>query len=346
MSIWCEISKKELNDNLNKIKKITNKKIVSVVKGNAYGLGLKEVAKLIEDNTDIYGVSSIVEADAIDTTKDILIMTPVCEIPKKPKSNYIYTIDSVEDISKFNKNEKYRVHIYVDTGMNRLGVTKKQVDFLVDVMEKNLKNIVIEGVYTHLHKATDTEQSKKQIDVLREIYEKHKNRIPNFHCLNSKGIVVKSLREYADFTNMARAGNALYGYDGASVGLNRVFKIKAKVVKRYIVREKGKIGYGAKEKVNAGTVVGVLNCGSIDKIGFSRNIKTGLIKDCLKTVKSNIVKTTNIYYNGNPIYQLCSPNMNCVLLDITNFSEIKEDSIVDLNISSIQIDSSIEKRYI
>lgn len=346
MSIWCEVSKKELNDNLNKIKEVTNKKIVSVVKGNAYGLGLKEVAKLIEDNTDIYGVSSLAEADAIDTDKDILIMTPVCEIPEKPKSNYIYTIDSTEDISKFNKNEKYRVHIYVNTGMNRLGVTEKEVDFLVDVIETDLKNVTIEGVYTHLHKATDTDQSKKQIDVLRRIYEKYNDIIPNFHCLNSKGIVVKALREYADFTNMARAGNALYGYDGASIGLKRVFKIKAKVVKRYIIKEKGKIGYGAKESVKAGTVVGVLNCGSIDKIGFSRNIKTGIVKDCLKTVKSNIAKNTNVYYERKPVYQLCSPNMNCVLLDITNISEIKEGSVVDLNISSIQIDSSIEKRYI
>lgn len=346
MSIWCEISKKELNENLNQIKKVTNKKIVSVVKGNAYGLGITEISKIIEGNTDMYGVSSIDEADAINTTKDILIMTPVCEIPSKPKANYIYTIDSLEDIAKFNKKEQYRVHIYVNTGMNRLGVTENDVDFIMDVVNTDLKNVKVEGIYTHLHKANDIEQSKKQIDVLRRIYEKYKDMVDNFHCLNSRGIVVKSLREYADFTNVARAGNALYGYDGASIGLKRVFKIKARVIKRYTVKEKGKIGYGAKETVQAGTVVGVLNCGSINKVGFSRNIKTNLVKDCLKTVKSTLTKEVVAYYNNKGLYQLCSPNMNCVLLDITNSSDIKENSVVDLKISSIQVDSSLKKKYI
>lgn len=345
ISIWCEISKSKLINNLEIIKSTTNKKIISVVKGDAYGLGISGVSDIIDETTDMFGVSSLAEANKIDTKKDILIMTPVCDIPDKPKSNHIYTIDSIYDLVKFNSKENYRVHIYVDTGMNRLGFKVEDIDDFIDNINKNHKNISIEGMYTHLHKATDILCSKQQIDVLRKLYEKYKNDIDNFHCLNSRGISNKELREYADFTNIARAGNALYGYDGSNIGLNKVFQVKARVIKKYMIKEDGQIGYGAKSSARKGTVVGVIPCGTIDKIGYIRKTATNIIKDCLKVIRDSVKKTTYIYYKGKPVYELCAPNMNCTLVDITKLSQ-KEDIILDLNISSIQLNSDVEKKYI
>lgn len=345
MDIWCEVSKEKLVNNLKQIKNVTQKKVVSVVKGNAYGLGLKEVTKILEPEVDIYGVSSLEEADLIDTNKDILIMTPVCEIPTEPKSNYIYTIDNINDLNKFSLNKKYRVHIYLDTGMNRLGILPESIDDLILNITNNYKNIVLEGIYTHLHKANDIEYSKKQIDVLRNIYEKHKKYIKNVHCLNSRGLSNSVLRNYAEFTNLVRAGNALYGYDGKNIGLEKVFQVKARVIKTYTVAKDGYIGYGAKYKVKKDTVVGLFHCGSIEKLGFSRNIKTNILKDCLKTIKNNLHKTSYMNFNGKAIYELCSPNMNCVLVDLTNIP-LEEDMYLNLNVSSIQLDSSVQKIYI
>ena len=182
------------------------------------------MVEIIDDNVDIYGVSSLEEADLINTKKDILIMTPVCEIPKIPKKNYIYTIDSITDMEKFSMDKEYRVHIYIDTGMNRLGISPDLVNDFISNIIKNYKNIHIEGIYTHLHKAADINYSKKQIDVLKTIYEKNKQHIKNVHCLNSRGLSTPELRSYADFTNIVRAGNALYGYDGKIIGLEKYFK--------------------------------------------------------------------------------------------------------------------------
>lgn len=345
MDIWCDVSKEKLINNLQTIKNVTQKQVISVVKGNAYGLGITEVSSIIEKEVDIYGVSSLEEADLINTKKDILIMTPVCTIPKIPKKNYIYTIDNISDIDKFLSTQDYRVHIYIDTGMNRLGIAPDRAnDFITDIIE-NHTNIHIEGIYTHLHKATDTNYSKKQIDILRNIYEQHKEHIKYVHCLNSRGLSTTELRNYADFTNIVRAGNALYGYDGKSIGLEKVFQVKAKVTKIYTVKQDGEIGYGAKVKVKSGTIVGLLHCGSIDKIGFSRNIKTNLIKDCLKVVRDNFKQPCSMSYKGHNVYELCSPNMNCVMIDLTNIP-IEKDMNIDLHISSIQLDSSVHKNYI
>ena len=345
MAIWCEVSKEKLLKYLKTMKDVTQKKVISVVKGNAYGLGITEIASIIEKDVDMYGVSSLEEADLIETEKDILIMTPVCEIPKIPKKNYIYTIDSISDVEKFSINKEYRVHIYIDTGMNRLGISPELANDFISNIIQNHKNIHIEGIYTHLHKAADVDYSKKQIDILRNIYEKNKQYIKDVHCLNSRGLSTDELRNYASFTNIVRAGNALYGYDGKSIGLEKVFQVKAKVTKIYTIEKDGDIGYGAKVKVKSGTIVGLLHCGSIDKIGFSRNIKTNLIKDCLKVARDNFKQPCTMTYNGYNIYELCSPNMNCVMIDLTNIP-LEQEMHININISSIQLDSSVNKVYI
>lgn len=345
MDIWCEVSKEKLIKNLKTIKNTTQKKVVSVVKGNAYGLGITEVSSIIEKDVDMFGVSSLEEADLINTKKDILIMTPVCEIPKIPKKNYIYTIDSISDIEKFSSDKEYRVHIYIDTGMNRLGISPDKANDFISSIIKSHRNIHIEGIYTHLHKAADIDYSKKQIDILRSIYEKNKKHIKYVHCLNSRGLSTAELRQYADFTNIVRAGNALYGYDGKSIGTEKVFQVKAKVVKTYKVKKDGYIGYGAKAKVKSDTVVGLLHCGSIEKIGFGRNIKTNLVKDCLKVARDTFKQPCVMSYNGRNIYELCSPNMNCVMIDLTNIP-LEKEMYINLNISSIQLDSSVNKIYI
>ena len=347
MNMWCEVYVNTLNENLKKVKTLSNKSVISVVKGNAYGLGISEVSKIIENDTEIFGVSTLEEANMITSNKDILIMTPVCEIPMKPKVNHIYTIDSLNDLKLFNSSEKYRVHIYLDTGMNRLGIKSKDVDKLItDIREKH-NNINIEGIYTHLNDTINVEKTKKQISILKEVYDKYKDEIKWVHCLNSKGLLNKELRECTSFTNLVRAGNVLYGYIGENNGFKKAFQVRAKVVKRYTVKENGNIGYGSKFKIKKGTVVGVLPCGSIDKIGFKRDGKPDIIKDCLRTIKNSIKRRSYIDFKGRKLYELCEPNMNCTLIDITNINvNDNEEIIVNLNLSPIQADSCIKKQYI
>lgn len=345
MDFWCEIYKDKLLENIQKIKKIDNKKIMAVVKANAYGLGLNKIVSIIEDKVDFFVVQTMEEARKIDTKKEVLILSPICEIDDTLGDNFIFTIDSEEDLKKFNHTRKYKVHIYVNTGMNRSGIEPHDFDNIFNKISTKYPNITVDGVYTHLHNCSDIGCTKKQIKLFKSTIENYIDKIPNIHCLNSKAFLNKDIREEADFTNMIRIGNLLYGYDGVSMGFQKVFNIKAKVKKTYKINNSGYIGYGNKFKVKKNTTVGVIPCGIIDKIGYTRDIKNSLIIDFLKFIKHKIIKTPFAYYNEKPINLLCTPNMGCTLVDLSKIKEDKE-IILNINTNSIQVDSSIHKIYI
>lgn len=345
MDFWCEVNKTAIKDNITKIKSLSGKKIISVVKGNSYGLDIVSMSGLIEKETDIFGVSTVEEANLINSDKDILIMTPVCKIPKEPKLNHIYTIDDVNDLKLFDKSKYYRVHIYLDSGMNRLGIKNNELDSLISDIKHNHINIKVEGIYTHLHNTQNVEESKKQILMLKEVFDKYSSEIENFHCLNSKGLLNKELLNLASFTNLVRTGNLIYGFIGESQGFKKAFSIKAKVIKKFEIEEDGYIGYLSKSKVKKGTVVGVIPIGTIDKIGFKRDTQDNLFIDLMRFVKSKVNKRTYISFDGRAIKELCEPNMNCILVDITQIKNEK-NIVVDLNLSPIQASSSLKKVYV
>lgn len=345
MNLWCEVDKSTLKQNILQLKRRTNKKVISVVKANAYGLGIIDICNIIKDDTDMFGVSTLEEANLVPKDKDVLIMTPICEIPQKPKINQIYTVDSLDNLSHFNKNEMYRVHLYIDSGMNRLGIKDCDLDDLIFNINTLYPNIKIEGIYTHLHNTKNIAKTKEQILLLQSFYIKYKDSIKWFHCLNSNGVLNDELLKLADFTNIVRTGNLIYGFVGNKSGFKKAFKIKARVTKKYVITENGFIGYNAKDKVKKGTIVGVLPIGSIDKIGLKKDTKNDFLLDLARLVKSNIHKRCYISYDGQNIRELCSPNMNCTLIDISNI-DTTLDIIVELNLSPILSDSSIPKLYI
>lgn len=341
MNFWCEIYKDKILQNIKKIKTLSNKKIMAVVKGNAYGLGVDQIVDIIEDEIDYYAVSSLKEAKEIKTKKEILILSPISEIESDSQDNFIYTIDNESQLSKIDKDKKYKIHIYINTGMNRLGIEPKNLDNLIDDIYKKYNNIVIDGIYTHLSNASDLEYTKKQVMLFKSTVEKYISIIPNIHCLNSKGFLSKEIRDITSFTTIVRAGNLLYGYDGLSFGFEKVFKVKAKVIKSYITQNDGYIGYSGKFTVKKDTLVGVLPCGTVDKIGYSKDIKESFLKGLLKYIRNNFKQKRIFYYKGKPLKLLCTPNMNCSLVDVSNIPE--EDIVVDVNISSILLDSSVKK---
>ncbi|WMJ80245.1 alanine racemase [Clostridium sp. MB40-C1] len=343
MNLWCDIDKNLLNENIKRIKELTNKPLISVVKSNGYGLGIKNVSKAIEENIDVFAVASLEEAKALDTNKDILIMTPVCTLSEIHRNNYIYTVDSTNDIDLFNGDITYRVHIYIDTGMNRLGLSYSEVYKIIKKIKEEKNNIIIEGIYTHLHNTNNIKKTMRQIDILKELYNSMPE-IKHWHCLNSKGILIEKLREYASWTTMVRAGNILYGYDGISHGFKKVFNIKAKVVKEYFIKENGYIGYGSKFKIKKGTRVGIIECGIINKFGCTLEIKNSFIINILKAIKKSFKPHNNVFYNKIALELLCTPNMNCSIISLDKIGyEIRNNIVVEIPISPILLDSSIPR---
>ena len=177
-STYAVINLSNLKKNYINIKrKVKDVKIMAVVKADAYGHGMKEVVKslnsLNEKRPDYYAVAipdEAVELRKLRIKQPILVFEPFIkdEVDLIFKYNLTATVFENSHLSlishaqnNFNKKNKKkvkaRVHIKVDTGMNRLGVRYNEAYNFIAKLSKN-KNFIIDGVYTHF--ATSDEKDK------------------------------------------------------------------------------------------------------------------------------------------------------------------------------------------
>ena len=165
------INKEDLKHNIRKIKEIAKKtnnldnqdsvKIIAVVKGNGYGLGLIQYSKLLIDNgIDFLAVSTVEEAIKLREFKiqaKILMLSSTAikkEVELLVDNDIIITIGSKEALEvaeevALKKNIKIKAHLKIDTGFGRYGFIYNEKQKLVEIL-KNIKNIEIEGTFSHL----------------------------------------------------------------------------------------------------------------------------------------------------------------------------------------------------
>jgi len=170
-STLIEISIKQFLSNIKNIKQKLSKKtkIMLVVKADAYGHGAIELAKAAQKtNIDYFAVAWLSEAIELRkngiNTPILLLSEPInnCneEVIKHKITQTIYTKKFADQLNKNaeEKNEKVTIHIKIDTGMSRLGCPSEQAIDLIHHI-KSLKNIVLEGIYTHFSSANQTKSS-------------------------------------------------------------------------------------------------------------------------------------------------------------------------------------------
>ncbi|HBN28533.1 MAG TPA: alanine racemase, partial [Clostridiaceae bacterium] len=101
-NFYLEVNLDNINYNINKIKEKTSKKIMAVVKADAYGLGIEKVTEFLSDKVDAFAVINMEEALKVKSEKDVLILTP--ELSREDieliKDNFIITIDNEELLKK------------------------------------------------------------------------------------------------------------------------------------------------------------------------------------------------------------------------------------------------------
>ncbi|MBU4362646.1 alanine racemase [bacterium] len=201
-STWIEIDLDAIAQNVRNIKKLIGEKkeLMAVVKGNGYGHDILEISSLVLKN----GATRLAVArleEGIFLRKagiavPILVLGLTLEQQVELLVSYNITpavckYETMEKLSKFavKEDKTVKVHIKVDTGMGRIGIFPNHVlNFIKKV--KALKNIEIEGIFTHFSVADEKDktytevQFKKFIEVLT-ILEKEGIRIPVKHVGNS-----------------------------------------------------------------------------------------------------------------------------------------------------------------
>ncbi|WP_418185937.1 alanine racemase [Aliarcobacter vitoriensis] len=244
------LNKNNLFDNLDVISKKagSKQKVAVVLKDNAYGHGLVEIGTLAKE----FGIKKAVVRTIDDAIKIEKLFDYILILAEKSfhtySHNFHIALNSLEDIDKLPQNSN--IHIKVDTGMHRNGIS-------IDELEKaflglSKKNINITGVFTH-HKAadeltTDFFWQKENFSLVKNsvknICEKLLLPIPAFHSCNSAALF-RTENFDEDFT---RVGTAIYGYlDNAGVfefpKLKPVMSLWASKLSTRILKKGQSIGY-------------------------------------------------------------------------------------------------------
>ena len=326
-----KVSRDNLLQNFNYVAALDKKvKIAPVVKSNGYGHGIINVAKILDPkNTPYFCVDSLFEAYQLQKAK---VKTPVLVIgytnpenlkfKKLPFSFAVFDLETVKVLNKFQPN--CGVHIFVDTGMRREGVTIEELpNFLNNILK--LPNVKIEGLMSHLASSKSRTDPLflaqiKQFKKAKEIFKKIKVHPKWFHIGATGSLVNPETRPIiAGVSNLARAGLALYGFSSSTFdeNLKPALSLTSKIVQIKKVSKGEKLGYEGTFTAKKDTLVGVLPIGYYDGVDRRLSNKGIFLVDniecpvlgrvCmniniinLKLVPNPKVGQEVIVYSGNP----------------------------------------------
>jgi alanine racemase len=164
---WAEVDLGALRENLAWLRYRVGPavKIITVVKADAYGHGLKQIAALLmQSGTDLFGVANLTEAQAVRSVGKgwPILMLGAClphEVEGAVRDEVMPTISSLAEAKRFSTaaarfNKITRLHVKIDTGMGRLGVAPSQASDLIRRIEE-LPAVIIHGLCTHYSSVED-----------------------------------------------------------------------------------------------------------------------------------------------------------------------------------------------
>lgn len=218
---WAEIDLDALRENLGWIRHRVGPdvKIMTVVKADAYGHGLKQIAALLmQSGTDVFGVANLAEAQAIRSVGRgwPILMLGAClpfEVETAVREDVMPTISSYEEAQQFSAaatrlGKVAGLHIKVDTGMGRLGVEPKRAPELWRQIDA-LPGVRICGLYTHFSSVEDdvafSRAQKRQF--ARSLLALPRKTVEYLHANNSGALLFEQDTHF----NTVRPGLLVYG---------------------------------------------------------------------------------------------------------------------------------------
>lgn len=216
---WVEVNLDSIEKNILCLKKYLKPgaKLFAVVKADAYGHGAVMIAPvLLASGVDFLGVSSIDEGlqlreAKIDAPILVLGAVPVWSFDWAATNNISVSVFSDEHIQAckqtFEKTGiKTKVHVKIDTGMNRIGVRPEDaVEFIKKIQSCDF--IKLEGIFTHFATAETESYAFEQYKKFRSVVDNVNTEGLLIHCCNTSAVICYDNFDY----NMARVGVGIYG---------------------------------------------------------------------------------------------------------------------------------------
>lgn len=325
---WIELDRNNLRKNIYALESLLPQgcELMPAVKANAYGHGAviisKELNRMGIKSFCVATVSEGIELRRGGIKGEILILgyTHPKQFPMLQKYHLTQSVIDFSYAQLLNSfGRKIKVHLKIDTGMHRLGIRAENKEEILQIYD--LKNLSIEGIYTHLCNADDFSlkgkefthlQGKFFFEVIQQL-EKCRNIHPKIHIQSSYGLL-----NYPELSgNYARVGIALYGVlsqredlDYISVNLYPVLSVKARVTTVKEVFAGETVGYGCHYKVEQNGKIAVLAIGYAD--GIPRNYAENAGCVLINGVMASIVG------------RMC---MDQMIIDVTNISNVRQGDI-------------------
>jgi alanine racemase len=295
--VWAEISLQAILHNLRAIRKLVgaSRKILAVVKSNAYGLGAVPVAKALQKaGTEWFGVTCAnegVELRGAGIRKRILILTGFWPGEEKRliQNNLTPTVTRVDDLEYLERSAKaaggkspVRFHLKINTGMNRLGIGADEVECFARKLA-GCKHIELEGTFTHFASAEDftaqqtNEQEKVFLACLARLRALRVS--PGIVHMANSGAICARPSTWAD---MVRPGAILYGYYQSfdppqkkqevmgQVALQPCLSLRARIISLRNVTAGEGVGYAARFVTKRPSRIAVINAGYADGVVRAR----------------------------------------------------------------------------
>ena len=357
MLVNLEINKSNLEKNL-KIVRSINKNLICVIKDNAYGLGIENILPiLLENKCDYFAVAYIEEAVKIQKLLENLKLKNQNSKIKVMSLNYVkpenvgYAIrnnieltvfnfsqllDYLKILDEFFENMTLKIHIKVNSGMNRLGFDENEILELVKIVKKyNLNNksknrLEIISIFSHISDAENQAETEKQVEKyekILKIFSQNNVRCKYSH-LQASPLLFKYGKKYNyDF---ARIGMALYGMEPLStdVGLLDVITVKSKIINIRNVKKNDKVSYGSKGIVKHDSKIGIV------AIGYAH----GLQKQIENSGEAYIL------VNGQKAKIIGEICMDMIFVDLTNIENVKMNDEVVIIGSQENVENGIVEK--
>ena len=372
------INKEDLKHNIRIIKNIVKEtgrqdnhkpiKLIAVVKGNGYGLGLIPYSKFLIDNgVDFLAVATVEEAIALREAKlqaRILLLSSTAikkEVELLIDNDIILTLGSKEAVEMAksvakSKQKKVQAHIKIDTGFGRYGFCYNEKEQILEAL-KNLENIQIEGTFSHFSLAFyekneyTEEQFKRFIDVV-EYLKQNKIETGMLHICNSSAFLkFKHMR-----LNAVRIGSAFLGRISIPniYGLKKIAYLKSNVSEIKELQKGYNIGYSNAFTTKNKTKVAIIPCGYSDGFNVKEQRDMFRKRDKLRYIVRDIkdsFKDKSLYVEikiNSKEYTKCKVlgriGMYHITVDITG-KDVKIGNEVKLNINPIFIQNTIRREY-
>jgi alanine racemase len=295
--VWAEISLEAILQNLRVIRKHVgaHRKILAVVKSNAYGLGAVPISKALQKaGTEWFGVTCAnegIELREAGIRKRILILTGFWPGEEKRliENNLTPVVFRVNDLRHLDRSAKAvggktRVpfHLKINTGMNRLGISPDEIEIFARTLA-DCKHIQLEGTFTHFASAEDftaqqtDDQERTFLACLQRMRELGVS--PGIVHMANSGAICARASTWAD---MVRPGAILYGYHqsfdppqkkqeiAGLIPLRPCLSLRARTISMRQIPEGESVGYGARFVAKRPARIAVINAGYADGIMRAR----------------------------------------------------------------------------